>query len=178
MYLEKIDWKSVESFFYRTMLTGWIAGGLQQTNRFGVPPPGYGHAEDRDGRYAISDMWSQTPDSSRSHGNTTILYRSDLGWFPIWYMSYEGEYAGQSSKLVKEALCAAYTLGAKGETGFLGCRGPLVYRPRDNRTRYVNIVDDNASFVSFSGIERVRVWDGNKDIVLGWHQYRGRALID
>ncbi len=180
MALQDIDWAAVESFFRRCNLKGYVSG---------TPPrassrDGYKEYSFTEGPLHFVDRWSSTPWSDVSSGATTIFLDVELPAFkrpletvPIWTMSYAGSYTKEARRCLKGALRAAYQ---NPSVGFWGCRGVGGYE--DEGLRYANTLirewnlrygNPEPSFRHFTGVEEV--YDTAKDVMLGSHQYFGRA---
>lgn len=151
----------LRQFFFKAMLAGWIGEGEKSEI---VELPGYQYFVFQDDRLMLTDIYSVTPNSSKSSGLTTIFHNNN----PVWVMHYWGWYHKMAIVLVKEALSDAYS-----KEIFWGGRGVEVLS--DDQMDYRNWPDKN-SFDCFSGREFVRPKDNDHEI-LGYHEYKGGILV-
>ncbi len=120
------------------------------------------------------DKYWVTPASDCSAGTTTILYKHNNGWVPIWWMSYAGRYRKKDIPFLKKVLLVNIR-----EKRFVGGRGPERYK-EEFRSYSNNCL---GSFGDFRGIETIKCFEEPKRenterwIIVGHHRYQGMSLL-
>ena len=167
--------REAKKYFLEVMSVGWASGAKGKP----VPDmPGYGCITNQKQlqfglHLGITDCWGVSR-SGVSEGTTRIWYSDGYSdWEPVWIMWYFGFYPKEVIPFLKRALMHCYERGE-----FLGGRGPQRYiggYTWSHELRYQNIVARKSDFLGFKGREHILGLDN--DLEMGWHLYRGRALI-
>jgi hypothetical protein len=115
------------------------------------------------GDFKVQDSYLVVPGSSRSSGQTVILYKDE----PVWSMSYQGGYNKDAIPFLKQALRETY-----GRSQFIGGRGPHIFA--EDAMAYLNVLEYPNDWRHFRGHEEVR----RNGQTLGWHEYQGLLLVE
>lgn len=152
-----------QEVFFEAMMDGY-AGNLENSTKT-VDSEGYKTITFVHGDFKVVDRYCVTPNSDFSAGTTTIFYKPEDRWTPVWWMSYGGRYPFYLIHFLKSALRATYE-----KKEFCGGRGPKFFRGFGES--YEN--NWEGDFYFFSGKEEIHTCLGRG---MGGHQYFGMALI-
>lgn len=154
--------KGAEEAFFLALLDGYAGGENRKstkvkTNNGHTTTVTFVH-----GDFVVKDEWHTHPGSQKSGGSTLITHKD----FPVWLMSYQGEYQGEAIPFLKAALRSSYE-----KKEFNGGRGPM-------KVPFGNIIDYSnnwgGNFEKFEGREEVLSYITK---LLGFHEFFGMALI-
>jgi hypothetical protein len=159
--------EGAEASFFEAMMDGY-AGGKEVSTKT-KDSDGYKTITWEKGDYKVVDRYCITPLSDFSAGTTTIFYRHEGQWIPVWWMSYSGRYPKELIAFLKECLIKNYTQGI-----FLGGRGPAYVKvePEGRVMQYSN--DASGNFSWFQGEESIK---SQSYSLYGYHKYFGMALV-
>ncbi|MFA6269748.1 MAG: DUF5680 domain-containing protein [Candidatus Paceibacterota bacterium] len=172
-YQEKADvlkvdiLKGAKAAFFEAMLDGYAGGenrkSIKTSGNDGYTTITY---TTEDSKYRVVDRYCTTPLSDWSAGTTTIFYRVNLIWVPVWWMEYNGFYYKNVIPFLKSAIRQSYEMEI-----FNGGRGPARYN--DSGIEYNNIW--SGDFERFLGREEIE--DKLNGELLGFHSFSGRSLL-
>lgn len=156
--------------FFHAVLDGYLNPDAQVHNV--ANRPGFKMTQFRFGRLTVIDEWcsSPLPHNDYSSGNTTIWMKLEgKDEFPLWRMSYAGQYAAEAIPILLIVLRLAYR--AEKFCGGRGLRVKAVNlygRPGE----FVYLNSWQGPFNAFSG--REGIIHGGREI--GYHVYHGVLL--
>lgn len=154
--------EEIKKFFFKAMINGYVSSDdkIKITEM-----PEYKAIPFKEGKFYLLDNYLTTPYSDKSAGTTTIWYNNK----PVWIMHYGGYYKEPVIPLLKKALKKTYKTSQ-----FFGARGPSTLIDSENSLVYINSPKMN-DFERFEG--REEIFDIQKNISLGYHEYWGMSLL-
>lgn len=151
--------EEIMKIFFMSKEEGWASGKKGEP----LMTAGFKKITFEHENYTVDDCWSNTLDSNKSSGATTIWYKH----FPVWQMQYMGWYEKDVILFLKKCLMKAYS-----KKIFLGGRG--LENVSKDKLFYLNTIFCN-KFIDFSGEEKI--YDTSTCDLLGCHKYQGMILI-
>jgi len=165
MKLTDVNLSIIQKVFWLSMHEGWCSD-TKVAKQESLLLPGYKLISFRVDKFSVLDAYCTTPLNDMSEGKIVIWFEQ----VPVWTMNYGGQYPKEVIPLVKLAIQQSLAFQQ-----FSGGRGPQQFLHHDFIDyEYTNELKPGyGEFGNFKGYERVL----QGDVVVGFHNYQGTALI-
>ncbi len=166
--LREVTLEMIEFIFFMAMQVGWASGKTKSHTvpllpRYKVIPFSYKN-------FSVLDAYSP-PHSGKSDGFTKIWFKK----FPVWIMSYGGQYPKKAIPFLKSALMQAYK-----EKLFIGGRGLSSFTSDDKFSDFIYLNQLDLGFDRRNHFEKFRGYEVIETLgqgAIGSHWYQGMSLI-